>query len=114
MFTVKITLSADRYSEEEILLIYTVLTKRVSSPNIGINRLHKLTKISYIRSSVRAIEAIYELPISPLFEFILHPKIENFRLPPANDLSYPLVTKVYVYFKRIQYLALKIIEKFYA
>ncbi|XP_015591857.1 helicase sen1 isoform X2 [Cephus cinctus] len=70
---------------------YTVLTKPWVDAEL---KCGDLQPVSYIRPTLRSVQALRYLPKSPLGIITLHPRIMYFRLPATNNLDdYPLVTK---------------------
>lgn len=76
------------------VITYTLLTRPLDHA-IPVNRVQRVRTVTYLRSSIRMVQALQYLPHSPLLKLIVSPKIENYQLPPLNDqyTSSSLVTK---------------------
>lgn len=68
------------------LLTYTMKTKPLDS-NIPVNRVQRLRTVTYLRPSLRLVQALQYLPYSPLLQLILNPKIELYQLPAVSGLE---------------------------
>lgn len=76
------------------VITYTLLTRPLQH-NVPINKVQRLRTVMYLRANIRMVQALQYLPQSPLLDLILHPKIEEYQLPPMNDtfMNSSLVTK---------------------
>nr|XP_034188053.1 helicase sen1-like isoform X1 [Osmia lignaria] len=68
------------------LLTYTMKTKPLDN-NIPVNRVQRLRTVTYLRPSLRLVQALQYLPYSPLLKLILNPKIELYQLPALSGLE---------------------------
>ncbi|KAK2589101.1 hypothetical protein KPH14_001927 [Odynerus spinipes] len=83
------------------LLTYTLMT-RLLEQNLIINRVQRIRTATYLRSSMRMIQAIQYLPQSPLMDLILQPKVEAYQLPQLEVPNYQLITKDKLNQKQLQ------------
>ncbi|XP_011308436.1 uncharacterized ATP-dependent helicase C29A10.10c-like [Fopius arisanus] len=75
------------------LLTYSVMTKPLPN-NVEVDNVQKLMTVSYLRSSMRMIQALQYLPASPLLKQILQPTVAEYQLPNVGNYeSYSLTTK---------------------
>ncbi|XP_015121926.1 probable helicase senataxin [Diachasma alloeum] len=75
------------------LLTYSMMTKPLPV-NVGVDDVQKLMTVSYLRSSMRMIQALQYLPTSPLLKQILQPTVDQYQLPTVENCdSYSLTTK---------------------
>nr|XP_031832015.1 probable helicase senataxin isoform X1 [Nomia melanderi] len=74
-----------------VLITYTMLTKALE-PNVLVNRVKRMRSVTYLRSTLRLVQALEYLPKSPVMSLILSPKIEQYRLPNVST-SEQLITK---------------------
>ncbi|XP_012141284.2 putative helicase senataxin isoform X1 [Megachile rotundata] len=66
------------------LLTYTMKTKPLDN-NIPVNRVQRLRTVTYLRPSLRLVQALQHLPNSPLGDLILNPKVEMYQLPNVSE-----------------------------
>ena len=89
----RLTFSTERViGKPYATLGYIFLTKKMALQRIKLNSINKLVKITYLRSSLRPLHALAEMPKSPLVKSILHPLVGNLQLPMANNIT--LASKV--------------------
>ncbi|XP_063971828.1 uncharacterized protein LOC135159749 [Diachasmimorpha longicaudata] len=75
------------------LLTYSMMTKPLPG-NVGVDDVQKLMTVTYLRSSMRMVQALQYLPTSPLLKQILKPNVLGYQLPAVGNLdSYTLTTK---------------------
>jgi len=70
--------------EPYAVVTYTLLT-RLLEHNIAVNRVQRVRTVTYLRASIRMVQALQYLPRSPLLNLLLNPKIEDYQLPLMNE-----------------------------
>ena len=71
------------------------MTRTLDPECIQTNRVTRLSSGFNLRLNLRMIQALQSLPVSPLVNQILNPKVDEYQLPIVTNLgNYPLVTNV--------------------
>ncbi|KAL6257996.1 hypothetical protein P5V15_011591 [Pogonomyrmex californicus] len=85
------------------VITYTLLTRPLEH-DILVNRIHRVRAVTYLRASIRMVQALQYLPQSPLLELIVSPKIQSYQLQSSNEqyTSSSLVTKENLNLKQLE------------
>ncbi|XP_011333413.1 probable helicase senataxin isoform X2 [Ooceraea biroi] len=73
------------YVQRPYAVIRYTLLMRLLEHDIAVNRVHRVRTVTYLRASIRMVQALQYLPQSPLLNLILNPRIADYQLPPMCD-----------------------------